>query len=216
MNGKPAKPRKRHDRRVKRKLKQWSQILRTRPALLRGEPGCWIQAQPSRGEATCPEIWPIGSSPTTGRKRAFAARPDAMWIYMRPRERFVDAFCVEACTSLGNLYDKRSRYSPQIQGRVVFCPKEWLCEKIYVNQVRWKAAETFGDKQPDNGILLTIRHLRVLFVLPRKHYSKWKSRIAPEPHEFFCRDSSLRYNGPSMRDLLDRMSIKAHFLTENE
>ena len=204
-----------HDRKAKRRLKEWPQILRERPSLLRGEMGCWIQAQPKRGIETCPEIWPCGSSPVMEKKRAFGTRPDAMWLYLRPKEGFIDAFCVEASSSLTNLYDKRSRYSPQIQSRVIYCSKEWLSEKIYVHRTRWAVTKAFGDNPPDKGISLMIRHLRVLFVLPREHYAKWKSRIVPEPHEFFCRDSSLRYTGQPMRDLLDRMSVKAHFLTES-
>jgi len=99
---------------VQARLKNWPQ----RPPGLatRGGKEAWLRGRPA-SEMNNPYLKLPGSS----RLRTL---PDGLWLNFAgtPIEPYVDIFAVEACSTLQNLLDKRSRFAPSTQSLLAVCP----------------------------------------------------------------------------------------------
>jgi len=138
----------------------------------------------------------------------FSTQPDGLYLFLGALE-YADAVCIEVCSSIPNLNDKRSRYFPSSHSVLVDIPRRWLRQNFDLQNggvaPAWRAAGAF-KKEPKGPVLRPIRHLRVLYCLPNAHYDNWKANHPPTGYEFFCRDGSLAtFNSPPMRNFLRQM-----------
>ena len=87
---------------------------------------------------TCATIFP--EAPGSTRWRTL---PDGLWLNFggTPVDPFVDIFAIEACGSLQNLLDKRSRFAPSTHSLLAVCPVQWLLSPVMPGDPtpRWKA-----------------------------------------------------------------------------
>jgi hypothetical protein len=143
--------------------------------------------------------------------------PDGMYVRLEPKSGIADAICIECCSSLQNLYDKRSRYMSTTSSLVLKCPKQWLNEPLHRNKKRYEYVDELCKlgKLIESDLNFSIRYLRILYVLPRKLYDKWMEHGVPAGHEFFLPQESLTaFNGPSMQEFLARLSPNQQFYTK--
>lgn len=166
----------------------------------------WVRAQPveTRARVTGPRIREVGSD-------AFRVQPDGLWACFSG-VTCVDLMVVEACGSITNLNDKRSRYMPSGTARVLSVSEAWASELVrggrgHRNPVsRRTLARTLGPLSPGETDI-PIRQLRVLFALPDDEYRKWTAQLTPHAHEYFVRHSALhQYNAQPMQEFLKGMS----------
>jgi len=175
-----------------------------------GGKGYWIQGQPKAGTKSGPCLSAPGAT-------LFKTQPDGLWVHFQGLAS-CDVVVVEVCGSIQNLNDKRSRYIPSSHSLVLTCKKDWLEEKVSVNNggqyPRWRASASLGTK-PLADISVPVRHLRVLYALPNTTYHDWCSQHAPTGYEFFCPHSSLSsYRSQKMQGFLRQMSIATQFYAQ--
>lgn len=178
--------------------------------------GYWLRAQP-RGEGTRVPT-PRLSAPGATR---FRTQPDGMWVFIEADDEYADVIAIEVCGSRSNLNDKRSRYASGTSGLILKADPRWLAGKISVQRggsmPRWRAMGTFsGDPggESDEEFYWPVRHLRVLYSLPKKLYGDWKKSHAAAGHEFYCRHSSLStYSSQAFQEFLSHLSVRSHFYT---
>ena len=201
------------DHQVRLRLKKWPQ----RPPGVAPRafgPDLWLRGRP--GE-TNEWYQPYLKLPGSNRMRTL---PDGLWLNFggTVQEPFVDILAVEACGSLPNLLDKRSRFAPSTQSLLAVCPLPWLLAPVQPNSEtpRWQMTGVLRD-EPTNPLVLPVRDMRVLYGLKNHHYQGFASSQVPHPHEFFVPMQSLTTeNGdqdPALRALLARASSSANFLT---
>jgi hypothetical protein len=189
-------------------LRGWTTRTRMWPPPIRG--GWWIRSRPNQSPH---QVGPALRAPGAD---LFRTQPDGLYLFMSDAE-FVDAICIEVCSSIQNLNDKRSRYIPSSHSLLVDIPRSWLLHEISLQRGGmlpvWRASNAF-ESEPEDGLLRPVRHLRVLYCLPNDHYQRWRANHPPTGYEFFCRDSSLdTFNSTQMRLFLRQMSIGSHFRT---
>src|SRR3954453_12890724 len=118
---------------VKRRLKQWPQRP---PGVKPAQAGtdAWLRGRPSEDLGTC---HPFLKLPGSTRWRTL---PDGLWLNFSgtPVEPYVDILAIEACGSLQNLLDKRSRFAPSTQSLLAVCP---------VPGLRIRKAEGIGQRR---------------------------------------------------------------------
>jgi hypothetical protein len=177
------------------------------------QPGTWLKARP--GDAT------LGAHPflKLPGSNTFRTLPDGMWLHFSTEatDPYVDILCIEACSSLQNLLDKRSRFAPSTSSLMAMCPLPWLLtpplrhEKI----PRWKLIRMLKT-EPTDAVILPVRDVRVVFGLRSRHYDGFARSQVPHPHEFFCPMEALTAeNGdsdPDMRALMSRASATSNFM----
>jgi len=170
----------------------------------------WLRAQPKTGTATCPQLHMPGT-------KSLWTRPDGMWVLLHAARQFCDVICVEDCSSLQNLNDKRSRYIHAHHSLVLTCPQAWLLEAISYKKgtkERWDIARTFVAA-PTTDPVLPVRHLRVIYSLGKDDYRNVQKNLVPAAHEYFCKHSSLAsYQSPKMQTFLGHMWLGNHFYTQ--
>jgi hypothetical protein len=195
---------------VKERLKQWPQ----HPPGLKPRRGkeAWLRGRPSEEAGICN---PFLKLPGSTRLRTL---PDGLWLnfggsYVEP---FVDIFAIEACSTLQNLLDKRSRFAPSTHSLMAVCPVEWLLAPITANDLtpRWKATRVFMA-EPTAPQSIPVREMRVLYGLKNHHYDGFAEHQLPHAHEFFVPMETLMQEdsdkNPALRALLERASIAANF-----
>ncbi len=173
--------------------------------------GWWIRARPGRRKPVMPYFLTPGA-------KLFRTQPDGLWLYFSS-EGWVDAICIEHCSSVQNLNDKRSRYMPALNSLLVRVKRTWLRKEIGIKHggraERWEATKTMAE--PDfkkTKFEFPVRHLRVLYAMREADYSRWIPNHVATGYEFFCTHNSLRtWNSPTTRTFLARMSSVAHHLT---
>lgn len=146
--------------------------------------------------------------------------PDGLWLNFGGTfaEPFVDILAIEACSTLQNLLDKRSRFAPSTHSLLAVCPVEWLLGPVAPDDPtpRWKAARVFA-REPIMPISIPVRDMRVLYGLKEQHYKGFVRHQMPHAHEFFVPMRTLTEENseenPALRALLERASITANFLT---
>lgn len=170
------------------------------------EEGCWLRAQPPEGKKPGPRLRSPGAV-------LFRIQPDGMWVYLN-QLNYVDVVCIEACGTIQNLSEKRSRYMPASHSLILAASKRWLNERIMVqhggSQPRWKACGTIGAP-PVKDLELPVRFLRVLFAIPNKIYGDWVENHTPAGWEYYCPHSALAsYSSQKMQGFLRQLASTSH------
>jgi hypothetical protein len=189
-------------------LRRWTTRTRIWPPPISG--GWWMRSRPNEPASQ------VGPSLRAPGADLFSTQPDGLYLFMSDAE-FVDAICVEVCSSITNLNDKRSRYFPSSHSLLVDLPISWLLHDIGLQNGPmspvWRASNAF-ENEPPHDLVRPVRHLRVLHCLPNSHYERWRANHPPTGYEFFCRDSSLdTFNSKPMRLFLRQMSVASNFRT---
>lgn len=201
------------DLRVRHSLARWPQ----RPPGLEPspkQPGVWLRARPDSSARQ-----PFLKLPGTDIHRTL---PDGLWLHFGPAsagDPYVDAFCIEACGSLSNLLDKRSRFAPSTGSLLVHCPLDWLTSPVEPDATRapprWRLIPHLA-KRPTAPLVLPVRDLRVLFGLKQHHYQGFARSQMAAPHEFYCPMETLTDEeapaNPALRALLARAAAAANFM----
>lgn len=145
--------------------------------------------------------------------------PDGLWLNFggTPAEPFVDIFAIEACATLSNLLDKRSRFAPSIHSLMAVCPVPWLLKPVSPADPtpRWKATGVLRTT-PDQPLVLPVRDIRVMYALRARHYQGFAESQVPHPHEYFVPMEKLTrsdaQHDPNLQALVSRASATANFL----
>jgi hypothetical protein len=125
--------------------------------------------------------------------------------------------CIEACSSVQNLLDKRSRFAPSTSSLLAFCPVPWLLAPAQPDALvpRWRLIRML-HREPAAPLVLPVRDVRVLFGLKRRHYEGFMQSQVAQAHELFCPMEALTAEGghedPDMRALIARASAAANFM----
>jgi hypothetical protein len=195
---------------VKERLKRWPQ----KPPGLKPRRGreTWLRGRPSDLSGGCN---PFLKLPGSNRLRTL---PDGLWLNFggTPVDPFVDIFAIEACSTLQNLLDKRSRFAPSTHSLMAVCPVEWLLAPVAPDDPtpRWKATRLFLA-EPTIPVSMPVREMRVLYGLKNHHYDGFAQHHLPHAHEFFVPMERLMREDsdkdPALCALLERASISANF-----
>ena len=206
------------DKQVLRRLRRWPQQppgmrprMTGRDAWLRGRP-CSDGASAKYFTGTGPYLKLPGST-------KMRTLPDGLWLNFggTPREPYVDIFAIEACGTLANLLDKRSRFTPTIQSLLAVCPLPWLLGPVIEDEptARWEATGVFR-RAPAQSLVLPVRDIRVLYALKDRHYNGFVRNNMPHPHEYYIPMDYLIAEGceedPALQEMLARASATAQFL----
>jgi len=130
-----------------------------------------------------------------------------------------DIFAIEACGSLQNLLDKRSRFAPSVHSLLAVCPVPWLLAPVMSGDPtpRWKATGVLKHG-PTVPFVLPVRDMHVLYGLKQHHYAGFARHQLPHAHEYFVPMDALTAEdsdkNPAMRALLAQASATANFLSQ--
>ena len=197
---------------VRARLRTWPQRPPGVAASQRGS-DAWLRGRPA-DVANAHE--PYLKLPGSDRMRTL---PDGLWLNFggTPAEPFADILAIEACGTLPNLLDKRSRFAPSTHSLMAVCPVPWLQAAVSTNDAtpRWRATGVIAD-EPAQPLILPVRDVRVLYALKQHHYAGFAASQVPHTHEFFMPmdvlvDADAPRN-PAVRALLARASARAHFM----
>lgn len=196
---------------VRARLRRWPQRPPGSETSSRGS-DAWMRGRP----ATTPELCnPFLKFPGTTRLRTL---PDGLWLNFSgsPEDPFVDIFAIEACSSLQNLLDKRSRFTPSTQSLLAVCPVTWLLAPISQDDPtpRWQATGLLRA-QPLHSLVLPVRDLKVMYGLKPRHFLVATGTL-PYPHEYFVPMEALTAeNGdkdPALQAMVARACTAGNFL----
>jgi hypothetical protein len=200
------------DRKVRSQLRKWPQRP---PGVVHStkQPGTWLRGRP--GDADGP-AHPFLKLPGSDRLRTL---PDGMWLHFSPSaiDPYVDILCIEACSSLQNLLDKRSRFAPSTSSLLAVCPVPWLLAPVQPKDPtpRWRLVRLLKD-EPVQPLTLPVRDIRVVFGLKSRHYDGFARSQVAHPHEFFCPMEALTaergHEDPDMRAMMSRATASANFM----
>jgi hypothetical protein len=129
-----------------------------------------------------------------------------------------DVFAVEACGTLQNLLDKRSRFAPSTHSLLAVCPVPWLLAPANPGDPlpRWQVTGVLRQ-EPTQPLVLPVRDMRVMYGLMQAHYLGFARHQVPHAHEFFVPMEALTAEdsdkNPDLQALLSRASALANFLT---
>jgi hypothetical protein len=198
---------------VKRRLRQWPQRPPRVKATAAGR-DAWLRGRPTEDVGTC---HPFLKLPGSTRWRTL---PDGLWLNFggTSAEPFVDVFAIEACGTLQNLLDKRSRFAPSTHSLLAVCPVPWLLAPVMPGDAtpRWKATGVLL-REPVVPFVLAVRAMHVLYGLRSHHYAGFVRHQLPQAHEYFVPMEALTAKdsdkNPSLRALLAQASATANFLS---
>ncbi|HEX4259968.1 MAG TPA: hypothetical protein VHY76_02615 [Acetobacteraceae bacterium] len=198
------------DAMVRARLRQWPQRP---PGLAAQANRPWLRGRPDAAQA---QGQPFLKLPGSSHLRTL---PDGLWLNFggTPREPFVDIFAVEACSSLPNFLDKRSRFAPSTQSLMTVCPLQWLLAPAVPDQdtPRWLVTGVLRT-EPTLPLVLPVRDLRVMYGLKTRHYQGMVHSQIPHAHEFFVPMETLTAEDgdqdPALQSLVARASAAANFL----
>jgi hypothetical protein len=177
--------------------------------------GKWLQMRPSSGNRA-PKLRMPGS-------KKGSSQPDGLFGRIAATEYdestfyFADIVVVEACGSLPNLGDKRSRYSHSTASLTLELREDWL---VKFHKTRGRG----GGQRPNYEYLglpaetarIPIRYMSVLYCLDDNLYEENKLSIVPNGHEFFMPYSSMRSSSsPQFKRFAARFHISQHFYRKN-
>jgi hypothetical protein len=146
--------------------------------------------------------------------------PDGLWLNFggTPVDAYVDIFAIEACGTLVNLLDKRSRFAPSTHSMLAVCPVLWLLAPITPTDAtpRWRVTGVLPT-EPTEHLVLPVRDIRVMYALKARHYQGFADSQIPHAHEYFVpMEALMAKNGhrdPAMQELVSRASASSNFLT---
>ncbi|MBX6746723.1 MAG: hypothetical protein IRY87_32215 [Acetobacteraceae bacterium] len=206
------KPHQALDRLVRMQLKKWPQRP---PGVVASpkQPGTWLRGRPGDPSVAA---HPFLKLPGASRLRTL---PDGLWLHFSPSasDPYVDILCIEACSSLSNLLDKRSRFAPSTSSLLAFCPVPWLLAPVQPGDPtpRWRLIRMLKE-EPTQPLVLPVRDVRVVFGLKSRHYEGFARSQVPQAHEYFCPMEALiaerSHEDPDMRALISRASAAANFM----
>ena len=198
---------------VKSRLKRWGQ----RPPGVQPRRGkeSWLRGRPSEDEAKI--CSPFLKIPGSTRLRTL---PDGLWLNFGGTfaEPFVDILAIEACSTIQNLLDKRSRFAPSTHSMMCLCPIEWLLAPIGPTDPmpRWRTTGVILH-EPYTDAVIPVREMRVLYGLKNDHYKGFAKHQLPHAHEFFVPMETLTEenceDNPALRALIARTSMSANFFS---
>jgi hypothetical protein len=202
------------DLQVKERLKQWPQRPPGLKMPRRGNP-VWMRGRPNDDPDTSS---PFLKLPGSTRLRTI---PDGLWLDFGGTlgDPYVDAFVVEACSTLQNLLDKRSRFAPSTHSLLAVCPVPWLLAPVSANDPtpRWKATGVVW-RAPVLPAVFPVRQLRVLYGLKKQHYAGFVRHQLAHGHELFAPMEALiaedSDKNPAIQALLERASPASNFLQQ--
>jgi hypothetical protein len=198
---------------VRRRLRTWPQ----RPPGAIESPkqrGVWMRARPGAADTS---MHPFLRLPGSNRLRTL---PDGLWLHFSPdpADAFCDILCIEACSTLQNLLDKRSRFAPSTTSLLAVCPVVWLTapqDSRPGTPPRWKAIRLLKE-EPTAPLVLPVRDVRVLYGLKQRQYEGFARTQMPQAHEYFCPMDALTdedgHSNPAMQALIARASGVANFM----
>ena len=198
---------------VKSRLKRWGQ----RPPGVKPRRGkeSWLRGRPSEDETKI--CSPFLKIPGSTRLRTL---PDGLWLNFGGTfaEPFVDILAIEACSTIQNLLDKRSRFAPSTHSMMCLCPIEWLLAPICPSDPmpRWRTTGVMLH-EPYTDAVIPVREMRVLYGLKNDHYKGFAKHQLPHAHEFFVPMETLTEenceDNPALRALIARTSMSANFFS---
>jgi hypothetical protein len=197
---------------VRRRLRTWPQ----RPPGALDTPkqrGIWMRARPGERDSNA---HPFLRLPGSNRLRTL---PDGLWLHFSPdpADAYCDILCIEACSTLQNLLDKRSRFAPSTTSLLTVCPVPWLTAPLKPGDTkpRWKLIKLLRQ-EPTEPLVLPIRDVRVLYGLKSRQYDGFARTQMPQAHEYFCPMDALTdaegASNPAMQALIARASGAANFM----
>jgi len=197
------------DHLVKERLKRWPQ--KPPGVRQRQDQAAWLRGRPSDDAGI---INPYLKLPGSTRLRTL---PDGLWLNFGGTiyDPFVDIFAIEACATITNLLDKRSRFAPSTHSLLAVCPMEWLLAPVSREDPtpRWKVTGLLA-RQPTMPLSLPVREIRVLYGLKSDHYLGFVRHQMPHAHEYYIpMDALTRENNdqdPAILAFLERASISAN------
>lgn len=197
---------------VRARLRQWPQRP---PGIAQQRNGTWRWLRGRPGDESV-LAHPFLKFPGSARLRTL---PDGLWLNFggTPEEPFVDIFAIEACATMSNLLDKRSRFAPSTHSLLAVCPVAWLLAPIAPGDPtpRWRATGVLRA-EPTSPLVLPIRDVRVMYALRSEHYRDFASNQVPHPHEYFLpMERIMQHDGhqdPAVQSLVSRASVTANFL----
>ena len=144
--------------------------------------------------------------------------PDGLWLNFdgTVHEPFVDIFAIEACSSLQNLLDKRSRFAASTRSLLAVCPVSWLLAPVTPTDPtpRWKATGVVAS-EPTLALVMPVRDIRVMYALKQHRYNGFAQCQLPQPHEYFVPMEELvaenAHQNPAMQELVSRASARSNF-----
>ena len=197
---------------VRQRLNQWPQHP---PGARPAQPGrsAWLRGRPSGDLETRN---PFLKLPGSTRWRTL---PDGLWLNFAgtDKEPYVDIVAVEACGSLQNLLDKRSRFAPSTHSLLAVCPLPWLLDPVMQGEStpRWRATGVI-ECEPAAPFVVPVRDMHVLYGLRAHHYDGFARHQLPHSHEYFVPMETLTAEDgdkdPDLQALLARASASANFL----
>ena len=197
---------------VRQRLRTWPQ---SPPGLARRNPARdgWLRGRPGDGRESC---HPFLKLPGSNQLRTL---PDGLWLHFGGEavEPFVDIFAIEACGSLQNLLDKRSRFAPSTNSLLAVCPLPWLLASALPHDPtpRWRLTGVLRQ-EPRTPLVLPVRDFRVMYGLKERHYQGFVRSQVPHPHEYFVPMAALvaedAAQNPAMQALVSRAAQNANFL----
>ncbi len=201
---------------VRARLKTWPQRP---PGLPAGSPrhlmraGSWLRGRPANECGSCQPFLKLPGS------QRFRTLPDGLWLNFggTADDPYADIFAIEACSSLQNLLDKRSRFAPSTQSMLALCPVDWLLAPVMAGDAtpRWVATGLLAEA-PSRPLVVPVRDMRVMYGLRPRHYSHFATSQVPHAHEYFVPMETLtRKDGaedPALQALVARASVQSNFL----
>ncbi len=195
---------------VRARLKKWPQ--RPPGAESARQRDAWMRGRPAAAVEVCN---PFLKFPGSSRLRTL---PDGLWLNFSgtPIEPYVDIFAIEACSSLQNLLDKRSRFAPSTQSLLAVCPVPWLLAPVSPEESmpRWQATGLLRA-EPTQPFILPVRDLKVMYALKTRHLEIAAGTL-PHPHEYFVPMDSLTAEdgdkSPALQAMVARACTAGNFL----
>ena len=194
------------DATVRMRLKQWPH----QPPGVVGEDSAWLRGRPDDVMGNC-----FLKLPGSDR---FRTLPDGLWLNFggTPAEPYADILAIEACSSLPNLLDKRSRFAPSTHSLMAVCPLAWLLAPTTPDStlLRWQVTGVIAAT-PVAALVLPVRDLRVMYGLKPLHYKGFAQHQIPHAHEFFVPMTALTVQDgdkdPAMQALVARTFARHNF-----
>ena len=198
------------DAQVHAQLQKWPNRPPGLPSV--GGADTWLRGRPGPVASSC---HPFLKLPGSDRMRTL---PDGLWLNFggTVAEPFADIFAVEACGTLQNLLDKRSRFAASTHSMLAFCPLPWLLAPVSASStmLRWQATTVLAA-EPVTALVVPVRDMRVMYGLKPRHYGTFAASQIPHAHEYFVPMDALTaedgHQNPYLRELVGRAAVSAHF-----